>query len=187
MTAAAAALPTSRRIASAGVAMITFLAGVAHAAPPVDPLAEEALGARELAAARAATARTDIVAHARKAAEHFEASANADGSWRAAAGAADASFLSGSLPRASAWYWLTSDRSDYSDAYLAWQAEALEAIFAKRATVTFQFNEPAETLRVDGWALPAGALERPVALDPGDHPVVATAESGGTFQGKHWY
>jgi hypothetical protein len=124
------------------------------------------------------------VAHARAAAEHFAASALSGGSWKSAAGAAEANLLAGSPPLASAWYWLASDTSDYSDAYLVWQRRALDDIFASRATITFQYSEPPTTLAVDGREIPELALERPVAVDPGEHSVVASSENGGTFRGK---
>lgn len=174
----------------APVFVAAALAALAHASPlqaaptTVDPVAEAALGDRELASARVSASPEDRVAHARAAAEHFAASALSGGSWKSAAGAAEANLLAGSPPLASAWYWLASDASDYSDAYLAWQGRALDDIFATRATITFQYSEPPKTLEVDGRPIPELALERPVAIDPGEHAVVASSESGGTFRGK---
>lgn len=156
-----------------------------HAAPTtVDPVVEAGLGDRELAAAKVSSSPEDRTAHARAAAEHYAASALSGGSWKSAAGAAEANLLAGSPPLASAWYWLASDASDYSDAYLAWQRRALDDIFATRATITFQYSEPPKTLELDGRQIPELALERPLAVDPGEHAVVASSENGGTFRGK---
>ncbi len=172
------------------VGFVIALAALVHARPvraaptTVDPVAEAALGDRELAAAKVSALPEERVAHARAAAEHFAASALSGGSWKSAAGAAEANLLAGSPPLASAWYWLASDTSDYSDAYLVWQRRALDDIFASRATITFQYSEPPKSLAIDGRELPEIALERAIAVDPGEHAVVASSESGSTFRGK---
>jgi hypothetical protein len=61
---------------------------------------------------------------------------------------------------------------------------ALDDIFASRATITFQYSEPPKSLAIDGRELPELALERAIAVDPGEHAVVASSENGGTFRGK---
>ncbi len=154
-------------------------------AGPVDAADRELeAGARDLATARSAVSEQERLSSARSAAAHFEASAKARRSWAAAAGAADAHLLAGSPPVASSWYWLASDAADYSEAYLAWQADALERIFAPRATVTLQPTAPPTSVQVGPWTLPPGTFDRAMALDPGEYDVSARAEGGAAFRGQ---
>lgn len=116
--------------------------------------------------------------------EHFEQAYETEPSWRAAAGACDANLVLEQPAAASGWYWLASDKSDYSEAYLAWQTRALTRVFDNRAAFTFEYSRTPATMRVDGVALPVAALDRPVALDPGMHNLVATAEDGDGYKGS---
>lgn len=166
----------------ASAALLASLAADARAAPP-SPTDDFARGEIELRAAEADNSTIERNRHAANALAHFEASFGAEPSWKAAAGASGANLLLGSSAAASGWYWIASDNADYSEPYLAWQKGALAEIFDGRAAFTLEYNEIAATVRVDGVGLPAGAFDRPVALDVGTHSVLATAESGNTFQG----
>lgn len=115
---------------------------------------------------------------------HFEASFEAEPSWRAAAGACDASLVLEQPAIASAWYWLASDKSDYSDTYLGWQTSALSRVFDGRAAFTFEYSATPANMRIDGAALPVAAMDRPIALDPGMHNLTATSEQGETYKGS---
>lgn len=173
-----------RALALYACGLATWLGAGVATAGPVDQAKESELGESELAAAEAAASARDRVHHARAAAAHFEESARATGEWLPAARASDAYALAEMAPLASAWYWIAADAADYSEDYLAWQKRSLEQIFAKRASVTFHFSEPAKTVRVDGWSLPYDAFGRPVAFDEGSHTVSAMAERGKTYEGS---
>lgn len=115
---------------------------------------------------------------------HFEASFEAEPSWRAAAGACDANLILEQPAVASGWYWLASDKSDYSEAYLGWQTSALARVFDGRAAFTFEYSGTPATMRVDGTTIPVAAIDRPVALDVGMHNLTATSEQGDAYKGS---
>jgi hypothetical protein len=165
-------------------ALALMVPQAANAAPPIDPARETELAEQEIAAAQAAPSEEGRLSLARSAAQRFEAIARATGSWQPAARASDAYLIAKSPPLASAWYWIASDVTDYSDGYLAWQRRALDAIFTPREAVTFKFAEPAKSLRVDGASLPYDAIGRPVALDAGDHAIQTESERGLKFEGR---
>jgi hypothetical protein len=166
------------------VALALSVPRLGAAAPPIDPQQETAAAEQELASAEALSPGSERMSLARSAAQRFEVVARTTGAWQPAARASDAHLLAGNPPLASAWYWLATDAGDYSDAYVAWQERAVDAVFTSREAVMFRFSEPAKTLRVDGFTLPYDAIGRAVALDRGDHAVSAVAESGATYDGK---
>lgn len=118
------------------------------------------------------------------AAPQGDASESVTRDWRPAAELALAEMAAGRSVTASAWYWAATDAGDYSEAYLAWQEQALARIFEGRPAVTLELTEPAKTIHVDGIPLPNEGVDRPLALDPGKHSIVATSQSGGSFQGS---
>ncbi|NUP14396.1 MAG: hypothetical protein HOW73_50845 [Polyangiaceae bacterium] len=170
-----------------GVALIGALCiGVATNAfaGPTSAADDLSRGDVVLRAASGESSPSDKRRKALEALSHFEASFGTEPSWRAAAGASDANLLLGSTAAASGWYWVASDNADYSEAYLAWQTDALARIFDKRATFTFDFNDAAASLRIDDVGIPPAAVDRALAFDVGTHTVLATSQPGNTFQGK---
>lgn len=170
---------------AAALAVALGWAAPARAVPPASAEAElaQADGALEKAvvASRSPGAR-DRDALAVSALTHYQAAFALTPSWRAAAGAVDASLLRGASAAASSWYWVATDKTDYSDAYLAWQKDALSRVFDGRAAMTFEFSEEPKSLSVDGVAIDHLArITRPLALDPGEHAVTATSAEGNVF------
>ncbi|MFO0550113.1 MAG: hypothetical protein U0271_17095 [Polyangiaceae bacterium] len=174
---------SSLRFAALLAALLALLVGAprtASAAPTPD--SELVQGQRELEVARAAANEADRRASASLALKHFQVSHGLEPRWQAAAGACDAALELGLTALASGWYWLATDAADYKDEYIAWQTDVLARLFDKRVAVAFDYDKTPASLRVDGAALPDGAFTRPLALDPGDHPVAATAETGATYE-----
>ncbi len=179
-------MSTRARIAAAALALAMACAAPAPARAADPPQAASELSAADKSLDRARTLDAREVIERRSAAAdalgHFHTSFELSPSWRAAAGASQASTLLGSSAAASAWYWLATDHADYSDAYLSWQKEASSSLFDKRAAFTVEVPEALASLRVDGVPIPAGALSRPLALDAGSHTVSGSTLSGDTFQ-----
>ncbi|HTJ83126.1 MAG TPA: hypothetical protein VL400_15515 [Polyangiaceae bacterium] len=151
-------------------------------APTVEDQVDE--GFRELDAAKAAPTPSEKREHLRRAQSLFEAGEARSADWRSAGGLAVASLGLGSSAAAAAWYWLASDRADYSDAYLTWQKGALSSIFDRRAAITFDYSRPPKSVHIDDVGMPSGGLDRPFALDPGTHDVRVTTADGGAYHGK---
>lgn len=174
-----------RLLCAAAFAAALFWGSSVRAAPPAS--AEAELLQADTALEKAVVASQSVGARDREALAlaaltHYEAAFSQVPSWRAAAGAADASLLRGSSAAASSWYWVATDKSDYSDAYLAWQKEALSRVFDRRAMMTFEFSEEPKSLSVDGVAVDHLAqITRPLALDPGEHAITATSAQGNVW------
>jgi len=143
-----------------------------------DPQVDE--GYQELELASSAPTPDEKKEHARRARTLLEAAQSTHASWRAAGGLALASIALGSPPAAAAWYWIASDLSDYSQPYLGWQKRALSAIFDQRAAITFEYSRAAKNVYIDELAMPTGGVDRPFALDPGEHDVRVISADGGT-------
>ncbi len=134
----------------------------------------------ELATAATGAERSE---HARRARDLLLACHATSASWRTAGGLALTESLLGRPAVASGWYWIASDLSDYSDAYLSWQRPALASIFDGKVAVTLDLSRPAKTVHVDDAEIPPGAFDRPLAVAPGDHDLRVTAADGGSFHG----
>jgi len=162
-------------------ALWVVFSSVASADPPSASELDKA--DLELRAAETSPSPGEKKAKAAIAAKHFESIYEEAASWRAAAGASDAHLLEDEIAVASAWYWLATAAADYSDAYMAWQKVAVAKVFEQRAAFSFDYDRKAVSLRIDGRAIPPRAMDRPIALELGQHAIVASAADGGTFQG----
>lgn len=172
-----------RALFSACLAIIVLVtSSFAWAAPPT-AADELARGEVQLRAAESESSTSEKNKKALVALQSFESSYDIGPTWRAAAGAMDASLVIGSPHAAAGWYWLAADVADYSESYLAWQKTALARVFEGRATYAFDFDEAPASLRIDGIAVPAGSLDRALAFEPGIHSVSAISQDGNRFQG----
>lgn len=171
-----------RSLGAALVGLTLTVSAPALAAPPATPEAELLQADKALEEGRASTKDEERRRRGEDALKHYKAAWQAAPSWRSAAGAADASLLAGSSAAASSWYWVATDKADYSEAYLSWQRDALSRVFEGRAALTLEFAQDPTSLKIDGVPIDhVTRLTRPLALDTGAHTLSGTGVRGDVF------